>query len=128
MTYLHLPVIMLHQKLYVVLKIFLGFDKEISVFVPLIYNLFLIHAFLIFAVVDIFQAWALTERGEIRSDDLCLSSGGAFSVDNLLRLERCNVASPNQKHLFKYDAEVRGMITYLFFSNFYSCFLFKLFK
>ncbi|RCN26524.1 hypothetical protein ANCCAN_27749 [Ancylostoma caninum] len=52
------------------------------------------------------QAWALTERGEIRSDDLCLSSGGSFAVDNLLRLERCNVASPNKKHLFKYNAEV----------------------
>ncbi|EPB66537.1 ricin-type beta-trefoil lectin domain protein, partial [Ancylostoma ceylanicum] len=56
------------------------------------------------------QAWALTERGEIRSDDLCLSSGGAFSVDNLLRLERCNVASPNQKHLFKYDAETEKIV------------------
>ncbi|KAK6743358.1 hypothetical protein RB195_010550 [Necator americanus] len=58
------------------------------------------------------QAWALTERGEIRSDDLCLSSGAAFAVDSLLRLERCNVATPSQKHVFKYDPEV-GKIVHL---------------
>ncbi|KAK6024854.1 glycosyltransferase, group 2 family protein, partial [Ostertagia ostertagi] len=53
------------------------------------------------------QAWSLTERGEIRSDDLCLSSSG---LDNLVRLERCNVASPNTKHLFKYDYENKHLV------------------
>ncbi|XGW17875.1 hypothetical protein V3C99_002467 [Haemonchus contortus] len=53
------------------------------------------------------QAWSLTGRGEIRSDDLCLSSS---SLDNLVRLERCNVASSNTKHLFKYDSENKQLI------------------
>ncbi|VDO61455.1 unnamed protein product [Haemonchus placei] len=53
------------------------------------------------------QAWSLTGRGEIRSDDLCLSSS---SLDNLVRLERCNVASSNTKHLFKYDNENKQLI------------------
>ncbi|KHJ96642.1 hypothetical protein OESDEN_03388 [Oesophagostomum dentatum] len=47
----------------------------------------------------------MTERGEVRSDDLCLSSGTAFTVDSALRLERCNVATPSQRHIFKYDAQ-----------------------
>ena len=33
----------------------------------------------------IFQAWALTGRGEIRSDDLCLTAGAAFAMDNSVR-------------------------------------------
>ncbi|KAK5980352.1 hypothetical protein GCK32_004653 [Trichostrongylus colubriformis] len=52
------------------------------------------------------QAWSLTERGEIRSDDLCLSSGG---FDSVARIERCNVASPSTKHLFKYNHEEEHM-------------------
>uniref|UniRef100_A0A8L8KSH1 Polypeptide N-acetylgalactosaminyltransferase n=1 Tax=Heligmosomoides polygyrus TaxID=6339 RepID=A0A8L8KSH1_HELPZ len=59
------------------------------------------------------QAWALTERGEVRADDLCLSSGAAFSIDNLARLERCNVASPNTKHIFKYNKEVSARTDYI---------------
>ncbi|KJH43020.1 glycosyltransferase, group 2 family protein [Dictyocaulus viviparus] len=51
------------------------------------------------------QAWSLTAHGEIRSDDLCLSAGASLSVDNVVRLERCNVASTNPKHVFQYNPE-----------------------
>ncbi|KAE9415039.1 hypothetical protein Angca_008254 [Angiostrongylus cantonensis] len=51
------------------------------------------------------QAWSLTGRGEIRSDDLCLSTGSSLSMDNIVRIERCNVASTSPKHLFKYNPE-----------------------
>ncbi|CAI4228816.1 unnamed protein product [Auanema sp. JU1783] len=46
------------------------------------------------------QAWALTGKGEIRSDDLCLSSGLPFAMDDSLKLERCTGATPNNKHIF----------------------------
>ncbi|VDL62622.1 unnamed protein product [Nippostrongylus brasiliensis] len=52
------------------------------------------------------QAWSYTERGEIRSDDLCLTAGAAFSTDKLVRLERCSVTISNPKHLFQYNKQV----------------------
>ncbi|KAJ1349214.1 Polypeptide N-acetylgalactosaminyltransferase 3 [Parelaphostrongylus tenuis] len=58
------------------------------------------------------QAWSLTGRGEVRSDDLCLSTGSLLSMDNLVRIERCNVASANPKHYFKYDPQ-NGQLIHL---------------
>uniref|UniRef100_A0A1I7WUS9 Polypeptide N-acetylgalactosaminyltransferase n=1 Tax=Heterorhabditis bacteriophora TaxID=37862 RepID=A0A1I7WUS9_HETBA len=56
------------------------------------------------------QAWSFTGKGEIRSDDLCLSSGAAFSIDNTLRMERCSVTKANLKHVFFYNVEVKWLL------------------
>ncbi|WKY00239.1 hypothetical protein Q1695_014804 [Nippostrongylus brasiliensis] len=56
------------------------------------------------------QAWSYTERGEIRSDDLCLTAGAAFSTDKLVRLERCSVTISNPKHLFQYNKQTEQMV------------------
>ncbi|CAB3402696.1 unnamed protein product [Caenorhabditis bovis] len=52
------------------------------------------------------QAWSLTGKGEIRSDDLCLSTGPAFQLGSELRLEKCAVGRLNPKHIFKYSPEI----------------------
>ncbi|VDD86054.1 unnamed protein product [Enterobius vermicularis] len=45
------------------------------------------------------QAWSLTFEGEIRSDELCISSGSGVSV----KLEKCSPVSVNLEHQFDYD-------------------------
>uniref|UniRef100_A0A1I7TWU7 Polypeptide N-acetylgalactosaminyltransferase n=1 Tax=Caenorhabditis tropicalis TaxID=1561998 RepID=A0A1I7TWU7_9PELO len=52
-----------------------------------------------------FQAWSLTGKGEIRSDDLCLSSGHVYQIGSELKLERCSVSKINPKHIFTFDEQ-----------------------
>ncbi|CAD6188247.1 unnamed protein product [Caenorhabditis auriculariae] len=51
------------------------------------------------------QAWALTGKGEIRSDDLCLSSGAAYQIGDAVRMEKCSAGRSNPKHIFKLKSE-----------------------
>uniref|UniRef100_A0A8R1I7G2 Polypeptide N-acetylgalactosaminyltransferase n=1 Tax=Caenorhabditis japonica TaxID=281687 RepID=A0A8R1I7G2_CAEJA len=56
------------------------------------------------------QAWSLTGRGEIRSDDLCLSSGHVYQIGSELKLERCSVSKINTKHVFVYDEQAGTLL------------------
>ncbi|GMT19122.1 hypothetical protein PFISCL1PPCAC_10419, partial [Pristionchus fissidentatus] len=56
------------------------------------------------------QAWSYTAKGEIRSDDLCLSVGSALGLSGVVRMDKCGVAGPSQKHVFNYDAETGQFI------------------
>jgi polypeptide N-acetylgalactosaminyltransferase len=51
------------------------------------------------------QAWSFTKNGEIRSDELCISTR-SMSLGRDLQLEKCSTTTPNVKHVFKYDKEV----------------------
>ncbi|UMM25549.1 hypothetical protein L5515_005324 [Caenorhabditis briggsae] len=57
-----------------------------------------------------FQAWSLTGKGEIRSDDLCLSSGHVYQIGSELKLERCSVSKLNPKHIFVFDAQAGTLL------------------
>lgn len=56
------------------------------------------------------QAWSLTGKGEIRSDDLCLSSGHVYQIGSELKLERCSVSKINIKHIFEFDETVGSLL------------------
>ncbi|CAI2348704.1 unnamed protein product [Caenorhabditis sp. 36 PRJEB53466] len=56
------------------------------------------------------QAWSLTGKGEIRSDDLCLSSGHVYQIGSELKLERCSVSKINTKHIFVFDEQAGTLL------------------
>ncbi|CAI5444693.1 unnamed protein product [Caenorhabditis angaria] len=56
------------------------------------------------------QAWAMTGKGEIRSDDLCVTYGAVFQMGPEVRLEKCSVSKINPKHVFKYDEKSGNLI------------------
>lgn len=72
------------------------------------------------------QAWTYTAKGEVRSDDLCLSVGSTLGLSGIyffpsilsytlcitgaVRLDKCGVAGPSQKHVFTYDKETGQLI------------------
>ncbi|GMS89295.1 hypothetical protein PENTCL1PPCAC_11470, partial [Pristionchus entomophagus] len=56
------------------------------------------------------QAWSYTAKGEVRSDDLCLSVGSTLGLSGAVRLDKCGVAGPGQKHVFAYDKETGQLI------------------
>ncbi|CAJ0942011.1 unnamed protein product, partial [Mesorhabditis belari] len=52
------------------------------------------------------QAFALSTNGELRFDDLCLTSTGGFSMDSGVKLEKCSTnGKPNTRHLWKYNSQ-----------------------
>lgn len=49
-----------------------------------------------------FKAWSITGRGEIRSDEACLS----IKTENKIFMEQCSPSETNAKHVFTYDVTV----------------------
>lgn len=51
------------------------------------------------------QAWSFTGKGELRSDENCLSVPFSFGSEVIVRLDKCSTTSINLKHVFEYDPE-----------------------
>lgn len=57
------------------------------------------------------QAFALTQLGELRFDDLCLTPTKAMLSDSSVKLVKCSTnGAPNNKHLWKYDTQTAQLI------------------
>ena len=50
------------------------------------------------------QVWSLTESGEIRTDELCLSVR-TLPLKYTLRMEKCVLSKISQYHRFNYDTQ-----------------------